>query len=340
MPPAKRPTINDVAERAGVSKSTVSLVLKGSKSIKSEKRLAVLGAIRELNYVKNRAAATLRGLSTGLIGLIINDLRNPFFTEFSVSAQMEFSRQNYATVIANCNEDAKIQEQTIKSMLEHDVAAFLISPCYGEVNNAIEAILRSGLPVLQVLRRVNTPKFSLPFFTPDYTEGSRLAVKHLLDQDITKIAFVGGVEGTEISQDRMKGYLAEMALRNLPIKVFHGKSTRCFGIDMADLIIDKHSDIEATICFNDLVAIGMLTRFAARNINVGKDFFVVGFDDIEEAQLSFPPLTTVRCNISRFGRQSAIKLLNMMDQGNEGQPIEASAVELLVRGSSCRPAKG
>lgn len=336
MPPSKRPTINDVAERAGVSKSTVSLVLQGSKLIKSEKRLAVLGAIRELNYVKNRAAATLRGLSTGLIGLVINDLRNPFFTEFSVSAQMEFSRRNYATVIANCNEDAKIQEQTIKSMLEHDVAAILISPCYGEVNNAIEAIVRSGLPVLQVLRRVSTPNFSLPFFTPDYSEGSRLAVRHLLDQSITRIAFVGGVEGTEISQDRMKGYLAEMDLRNLPTKIFHGKATRRLGIDMADLIIDNHQDIEAVICFNDLVAIGMLTRLASRNIKVGKDFFVVGFDDIEEAQLSFPPLTTVRCNISRFGRQSAIKLLNMMDEGGEVQAIEVTGVDLQIRGSSCK----
>lgn len=336
MPPAKRPTINDVAERAGVSKSTVSLVLQGSKLIKSEKRLAVLEAIRELNYVKNRAAATLRGLSTGLIGLVINDLRNPFFTEFSVSAQMEFSRRNYATVIANCNEDAKIQEQTIKSMLEHDVAAILISPCYGEVNNAIEAIVHSGLPVLQVLRRVNIPNFSLPFFTPDYTEGSRLAVRHLLDQGITRIAFVGGVEGTEISQDRMKGYLAEMDLRNLPTKVFYGKATRRLGIDMANLIIDSHPDIEAAICFNDLVAIGILTKLASRNIKVGKDFFVVGFDDIEEAQLSFPPLTTVRCNISRFGRQSAIKLLNMIDERSDIQAIEVAGVELQIRGSSCK----
>lgn len=336
MPPAKRPTINDVAERAGVSKSTVSLVLQGSRLIKSEKRLAVLEAIRELNYIKNRAAATLRGLSTGLIGLVINDLRNPFFTEFSVSAQMEFSRRNYATVIANCNEDAKIQEQTIKSMLEHDVAAILISPCYGEVNNAIEAIVHSGLPVLQVLRRVNIPNFSLPFFTPDYTEGSRLAIRHLLDQGITRIAFVGGVEGTEISQDRMKGYLAEMDLRNLPTKVFYGKATRRLGIDMANLIIDSHPDIEAAICFNDLVAIGMLTKLASRNIKVGKDFFVVGFDDIEEAQLSFPPLTTVRCNISRFGRQSAIKLLNMIDERNDVQAIEVAGVELQIRGSSCK----
>lgn len=333
----KRPTINDVAERAGVSKSTVSLVLQGSNLVKKDKHVAVLAAIRELNYVKNRAAATLRGLSTGLIGLVINDLRNPFFTEFSVSAQMEFSRRNYATVITNCNEDANIQEHTIKSMLEHDVDAFLISPCYGEVNNAIETIVRSGLPVLQVLRRVNTPNFSLPFFTPDYTEGSRLAVRHLLDQGITRIAFVGGVEGTEITQDRMKGYLAEMELRKFPIKVFHGKATRRLGIDLADLIIDNHPDIEAAICFNDLVALGMLTKLASRSITVGKDFFVVGFDDIEEAQLSFPPLTTVRCDISRFGCQSAIKLLNMMDKGNEDHPVEVSGVELQVRGSSCRP---
>ena len=336
MPQGKRPTIKDVAELAGVSKSTVSLVLQGSKLIKKEKRLTVLAAIRELNYVRNRAAATLRGSNTGLIGLVINDLRNPFFTEFSVSAQMEFSRNNYATVLANCNEDYRIQEQTIKSMLEHHVSAILISPCYGEVSNALEAIIRSGVPVLQVLRRVNTNKFSLPFFTPDYTKGSRLATRHLLDQGINKIAFVGGIKGTEISYDRMKGYLSEMELRHLPVQVFHGQATRRLGIEMVDHIIDNDLDIEAAICFNDLVALGMLTGLTSRNIKIGSEFFVVGFDDIEEAQLSCPPLTTIACNISKFGRQSANKLLSMINEGNELPANEVFGVELKIRGSSCK----
>ena len=105
----KRPTIKDVARHAGVSKSTVSLVLQKSPLVKTETREAIEASIRALGYVRNKAAATLRGAGTGLIGLVINDLRNPFFTEFAASAQMSLSEHGYATVIANTDEDPGLQ---------------------------------------------------------------------------------------------------------------------------------------------------------------------------------------------------------------------------------------
>ncbi|MBO6932811.1 MAG: LacI family DNA-binding transcriptional regulator, partial [Roseibium sp.] len=96
----KRPTILDVARQAGVSKSTVSLVLQNSSLVKPSTRTDVEKAMAELGYVYNRSAAGLRGAQSGLIGLIINDLRNPFFTEFAASAQMTFARAGYSTVVA------------------------------------------------------------------------------------------------------------------------------------------------------------------------------------------------------------------------------------------------
>ena len=124
----KRPTIKDVAAHAKVSKSTVSLVLQNSDQVKTETREAVNASMLALGYVRNRAAATLRGSGTGLIGLVINDLRNPFFTEFAASVQMALADRGFATVIANCDEDPAIQTRTIRSMMEHDVAGFMISP--------------------------------------------------------------------------------------------------------------------------------------------------------------------------------------------------------------------
>ena len=98
---SRRPTILDVARKAGVSKSTVSLVLQDSKTVKDSTRVAVKEAMAEIGYVYNRSAATLRSASSGLIGLVINDLRNPFFTEFATSLQMALAESGYATVIAN-----------------------------------------------------------------------------------------------------------------------------------------------------------------------------------------------------------------------------------------------
>ena len=126
----KRPTIVDVARHAGVSKSTVSLVLQNSPLVRTSTRDEVEKSMGALNYVYNRSAANLRGADVGLIGLVINDLRNPFFTEFAASAQMTFASRGYATVIANTDENPSIQTQVIASMIEHGVSGFLISPTY------------------------------------------------------------------------------------------------------------------------------------------------------------------------------------------------------------------
>ena len=139
----KRPTIIDVATLAGVSKSTVSLVLQQSPLVKPETRDVVKGAMTELGYVYNRAAANLRTANAGLIGLVINDLRNPFFTEFATSLQMALSARGYATVLANTDEDPALQAQVVGAMLEHGVSALIVSPAYGEEARTFDAIARA-----------------------------------------------------------------------------------------------------------------------------------------------------------------------------------------------------
>lgn len=330
----KRPTIKDVAAHAGVSKSTVSLVLQNSSLVKPETRKVVERSMRALNYVRNRAAATLRGSGTGLIGLVINDLRNPFFTEFAASVQMALYERGFATVIANCDEDPAIQERTVNTMLEHDVSGLMISPCYGHVGPAFEAITRAGLPALQVLRKVGGAPCALPFFSHDYVKGSHLAARHLLEQGLTRIAFVGGIEDRDITKDRMSGYLSEMAAAGLDTTVLSGRPSRKFGRDIAGHILDQHPEINAAICFNDLVALGMQAGLAERGRQPGQDFFLVGFDDIEEARLSYPRLTTVRCDVARFGQKSASLLLEQMETGRKPGSDQLLAVELIVRESS------
>lgn len=330
----RRPTIKDVAAHAGVSKSTVSLVLQESELVAPETRKLVHASMRELNYVKNRAAATLRGSGTGLIGLVINDLRNPFFTEFAASAQMALQEHGFSTVIANCDEDPVVQETTIRSILEHDVAGLIISPCYGEVAAAFQSIENSGVPALQVLRRVSNGKRQFPFFTHDYVLGSKLAVSHLLDQGLERIAFVGGLEGRDITADRMSGYVEEMKSHGLKAKVIHGRPTRSFGRKVAQVVLEEYPEIDAAICFNDLVALGMQAGLAAIGRVTGEDFFLVGFDDIEEARLAYPSLTTIRCDVRKFGKESAQLLMAQMSATEPIPQFAKLEVELVIRESS------
>jgi len=334
MSTTRRPTIIDVAQKAGVSKSTVSLVLQNSKAVREETRQQVRQAMAEIGYVYNRAAANMRMANAGLVGLVINDLRNPFFTEFATSLQMALSERGYAVVIANTDEDPKLQEQTVGTMVEHGVSAFIISPAYGAGSAAFDAILRASLPAMQVLRKVDPRTDLLPFAGPDYLEGSRIATRHLLDQGARRIAFVGGLEGRAVTRERMAGYLEILAQTGVEPLVLAGKSSRAFGRDMAHVLAERHPDCDAAVCFNDLVALGLLAGCNEVGRKVGAEFKVVGFDDIEDASQSYPTLTSVRCDVAEFGKRIAATILDWLEDGQLPEAEKRSAVELVVRQSS------
>lgn len=332
----KRPTIVDVARHAGVSKSTVSNVLQNSPLVRPTTREIVEQSMGALNYVYNRTAANLRGADVELIGLVINDLRNPFFTEFAASAQMTFARRGYATVIANTDENPEIQSQVIASMVEHGVSGFLISPTYVDEPAGLESVRRAGIPTLQVLRQIDARTESFPFASLDYATGGRLATEHLigLDLGLRHIAFIGGFENRPVTSERMEGYGAVMAEAGLETVALHGRPSRAFGRDMALRLLAERPEIEAAICFSDLVALGMLAGFAQAGVRVGTDFRLVGFDDIEECALTWPQLTSVRCDVARFGRESAEAMLSWLEDGVRPPETRLAPVELIVRGSS------
>jgi len=330
----KRPTIIDVAKLAGVSKSTVSLVLQNSPSVKEETRLKVREAMRKTGYVYNRGAANLRGANAGLIGLVINNLRNPFYTELGVSAQMTLSQRGYAAVVGNSNEDPQIQANVIGSMLEHGVDALLIAPSYGGDGTDLDAVLKAGIPAMQVLRQSETHADSIPFCSMDYHDGSLQAARHLVASGATGVAFVGGGENTGISLERRSGLDLVAKEHNLPMHVFPGDASRTFGYETALKLASSHSDIDAAIAFNDLVAIGMIAGFTQAGVKLGKDFRLIGFDDIEEARQSFPGLSTVRCDVNAFGQWTAGLLLDWLENGQHPGTPDRMPVELVLRATA------
>ncbi|WP_439136860.1 LacI family DNA-binding transcriptional regulator [Roseicyclus sp.] len=330
----RRPTIMDVAARAGVSKSTVSLVLQGSAQVKPETRASVQRAMAEIGYVYNRAAANLRSASVGLVGLVINDLRNPFFTEFATTLQMTLASHGYATVIANADEDPALQAKLVGSMIEHGVAALVISPVYGEGSETFDRLARTGLPVCQVLRKGDERTDLFPFASFDYAAGSAAATRHLTEQGARNIAFVGGLPGRAITRERKSGWREVLKAEGVAEIALHGKSSRAFGMQAAEVLLAEHPDVDAAVCFNDLVALGLISGFARAGRPVGDGFRVVGFDDIEEAAQSWPPLSSVACDIAGFARDTADRLLNWMVEGQRPAPELRSPVQLIARASS------
>lgn len=328
----RRPTIIDVAAKAGVSKSTVSLVLQDSPAVRDETRVAVRRAMEDLGYVYNRSAANLRSSNAGLIGLVINDLRNPFFTEFATSAQMAFSAAGFATVIANTDEDPALQAQVIGSMIEHGVSALVISPTYGGEAASFGPLARAGIPTMQVLRRVAEDTAAFPFASLDYARGGRLAAEHLIAQGARRVAFLGGLPDRPITRERMAGYLEVMAEAGLAPLTLPGRPSRAFGRESAAALIAAGAD--AALCFNDLVALGAMAGFAELGRPVGAGFRLVGFDDIEDCAQVWPQLSSVRCTIDRFGRDVAATLLDWLQTGRRPPAETRAPVELVARASS------
>ena len=327
----RRPTILDVASAAGVSKSTVSLVLQGSDLVREETAVAVREAMGRVGYVYNRAAANLRSASTGQVGLVINDLRNPFYTEFATTLQMRLAEAGYATVIGNSDEDPGRQVQVVRSMIEHGVAGLVIAPAFGAPGPVMDQIAAASVPAMQVLRRLEGSDGLIPFASFDYATGGAEATQHLLDQGCRRIAFLGGIAGRQITQERASGYLEAMERAGLQPLMLHGPTTRHQGYEAATGLPE---DIEAVLCFNDLVALGLLNGLARLGRRPGRDIRLVGFDDIAECAEVWPALSSVSCDIARFGDDMAARLLRWLAKG-EAPPMETRAgVALIARASS------
>ena len=289
-----------------------------------------------LDYVYNRSAANLRGADVGLIGLVINDLRNPFFTEFAASAQMTFARRGYATVIANTDESPAIQAQVVASMIEHGVSGFLISPAYVDEADGLEAVRRAGVPAMQVLRRIDARTDAFPFASLDYAAGGRLAARApgrargAADRLRRRARGPAGDDRADGGLPRGDGR-GRAGGRRLPRPAVAGLRAR-HGAAAARRAAPE---IEAAVCFNDLVALGMLAGFAEAGVRVGADFRLVGFDDIEECALDLAAAELGALRHRALRREARPRRCSPGSRAASGRPpAQLAPVELIARHSS------
>ncbi len=333
----KRATIRDVADRAGVSKSTVSLVLHESPLVRAETKAKVTRAIRDLNYVRNRAAAALRNAATHRVGIVVNDLRTPFVADFTAAAQAALMARGYAALVASSGEDPETEDRAVRLMLEHDVAGLIVSPSRGAVPEMFDTVLAASIPVIQVLRQGDARVGRIPFQSMDYAIGSHLAARHLLDQGLRRIAFVGGHTGHQISRERALGFRDIMQVERVKPLVLQGGSSRSFGYNTMLALAADHPDIQGAICINDAVALGMQAAAGRAGRSVGRDFFLVGFDDTEDCAEADPPLSSVRCDVAALAANCVADLLVWIDTGTAPLEISRHPVQLEIRASSRVP---
>jgi LacI family transcriptional regulator len=336
-------TLIDIARACGVSRATVSLVLRGSPLTADATRSRVEAELKRQGYVYHRAAANLRQRTSSSVALVINDLSNPFFAEFAAGVDEALGASGYVTLLGSTGESVERQHSVLASLLEHDPAGIILSPAEGSDGERLGALIGARTPVLVFNRELRHADGAAPpwdFLALDNCRGAWLATQHLLQLGHRRIAFFGGHARSSSCRERRDGYaqaLAEAGIDTQPQWLVESAPTRLEAAAQAGALLARDPAPTAAVCYNDAVALGLMLGLTARGRRPGHDFAVTGFDDIPEAAVSLPPLTTLATDPRARGRQAAERILQRARHADAAPARIIAPVQLVARASTCPP---
>lgn len=323
-------TIQVVAREAGVSVSTVSRALAAPEMVKEATRSHVLETAKRLGYRPNRAARGLITGRTGNLGVIVPDLSNPFFPTVLKGVQSRAREADYAVFLADCDENAMEEIALVQAMAKQVDGVILCS---------------SRMSASQMERTVGTTTIvfinrevrDLPAVTLDAAGGMRQVIDHLAALGHRRIAYLSGPRASWSNRERRRG-LRRAARHGVEVVELGPFAPRFEGgLQAADLALAK--DVTAIIAYNDLMALGVMSRLSDRGISVPAQMSVLGFDDIPMAGMATPPLTTVAMQNERAGRAAVELLVSLLNVPGDsmGERRRELETQLIVRASTAAP---
>lgn len=331
---AQKVKLSTIAEALGLSTATVSLALRDSPLVAEVTRERIKEQARTSGYIYNRRAASLRTSRSGIVGVCVHDIMNPFFGEILKSIENELDRHRQTFVLCNHYDDLTKQRSFVDTMLQLGADGLIMSPAIGTPASDIRLAEENDLPVVLIARGVEGA--GVTSFRGDDAYGMNLAVRHLLSLGHRKIAMVGGTEMTSTGRDRAAGYrraLIEAGIEPRPEWRIAGPRSRHSGFDAAPDFLALPDRPTAVACFSDLVALGFMYGLSRAGLRAGIDVAVTGYDDIDEAVIAMPPLTTVANGQSEVGRRAADSLLKRLGGEPAEGRLELITPELKVRQS-------
>lgn len=332
------PTVKDVARDAGVSVGTVSRVLAKNETVNPKIRQRVEEVIERLGYRPSSLGRSLRLNKSDIIGLIIPDITNPFFSELAKHLETLASAAGYSVLLANTHDDPKAECRQVQSLLGRVPAGIVIAPVSGSL---VSEILPNGLVSVTIDRPL--PGHSL--VAVDNFEGGRLAASHLLELGHRRIGYISGPSTTDVSIQRLNGFrrqiqemLSNRSQDAVQLTVLEGNFDYKSGEELGRRLLHGDADVRPTAIAtaNDQQAIGLLRASRDLGIRVPEDLSIVGFDDIPLASLVLPRLTTVRQPIEEIAE---IAIRAVLGRGPIVGQI-ALKPDLVERDSTAPPAAG
>lgn len=338
-PPAgKPPTIFDVAKRAGVSKSTVSNVIRGVRSITPRTRLKVTRAIEELDYRPNTLARQMVHQRTTILGVVVGDLANPFYAEMAKLIERFAAARGYRVMFCNTQGEAESEVAGLEGMLEQRVAGILFLAYAGDSSRP-RALLEGRVPCVFVTCAADWGDV----VCADDERGARLATEHLLGLGHERIAYcTDPIVEDATDRARQAGYRQTMERAGLTPSVFHWERAedRLLREGPAEEILTGPNRPTAFFSSNDLGAIDLLDCADHLAIQVPRKLSIVGFDDVMMAGLARINLTTIAQPKEMLARLSVDTLASRIEGGLTGDPVRQTvSCRLVVRGSTARPSK-
>lgn len=336
----KRPakvTIHDVALRAKVSKSLVSLVLQDSPLVRAEKRAAVAAAIKELGYTPSAAARSLAGGSTGTIGLLVDDLSNPWYVKLAQGLREGLSEERLRMIVGDPHFFTFPGESRVSPFLQLRVDALVIA---GDVNEAdlLEQAART-IPTV-VLGAPSVTMTHADLVVNDDQQGARLAVEHLIQHGHRRIAHIAGQ--SEAAQRRHQGYLQTMTKHGLETNVLVAISTEMTeegGAQACRQLMESAQRPTAIFVGNDMMALGALNTADQLGLHVPEKLSIVGYDNTSIADIGRIALTTID-NVSYDIGLRGAQRLKLRLHGEAGPPVsQVLPPRLVIRGSTAPPAQ-
>jgi LacI family transcriptional regulator len=326
-----RPTMKDVARVAEVSLKTVSRVVNGEPNVRPETELRVQRAIAELGFRRNDAARSLRQRHRPRpLGLVIGDVGNPFYSAIARGVEQVLRGREMLLITGSSDEDPERERELIRSLLERRVDGLIVAPAATDHRYLLPDIAH-GVPIVFIDRppgRIEADTILL-----DNAGGVQAAVTHLLELGHERIGFIGDLPSIFTAGERLRGYRAALAAHGVtedPAIVHLGSH----GAESAAVALRELLELPdpptAMLTGNNRITIGALTELAREHAALA----LVGFDDLELADLLGRPLTAVAYDAEEFGRHAAALVVRRLD-GHEGPPEQLiEPTSLVVRASS------
>ena len=334
-PGERRPTIHDVAARAGVSKSLVSLALRGSSKVSDASREAIERAVVELGYRPNATARSLADRRSRTIGINMAEIDNPIFPQVLHGAYGVIRGRGYNTMLVSGERDPELESTELSKLLEFQVEGLML------ISHRLPAptvrSLAAEVPtVILTLRGITGP--GIDTVTTDDEAGARMAMRHLFDLGHTEIAHVSG--GTlEPGVIRERVYREEMTAAGLGdrIRVGPGDLTNLGGLEAARSLLREGSAPTAIFASNDISAIGAMAACQEFGLRVPDDISIIGYDGVALGALRTLSLTTIAQPLTEMGRLGAERIFDRL----EGRKVADRSIvlepELLKRGTTAAP---